>query len=62
MDNLQGIGASMLLTHSLVRVSTAPVCVNYRVATERDMENIVTAGQVYTSSDIDYTVKVREAT
>lgn len=39
-------------------VSTAPVCVNYRVATDANLVNVVTSGTVYTSSDIDYTVKV----
>lgn len=42
-------------------VSTAPVCVNWRVSADPDMVGIVSSGQVYTSSDIDYTVKV-EAT
>lgn len=48
-------------TQEYVRVSTAPVCVNYNVATDREMKNIVNSGQAYTSSDIDYTIKV-EAT
>lgn len=39
-------------------VSTAPVCVNYRVSEDPDMNGIVTHGKVYTSSDIDYTLKV----
>lgn len=39
-------------------VSTAPVCVNYAVSTSKDMKSVVTKGTAYTSSDIDYTLKV----
>lgn len=39
-------------------VSTAPVCVNYRVSTDADIVNVVSTGTAYTSSDIDYTIKV----
>ncbi|KAK4952892.1 hypothetical protein LTR66_013705 [Elasticomyces elasticus] len=46
---------------SYVRVSTAPVCVNYKVATDEAFCDVVTSGKAYTTSDIDYTVKV-EAT
>ena len=41
--------------------STAPVCLTYKVATDENLADIVDQGQVYTSSDVDYTVKV-EAT
>lgn len=43
---------------SYALVSVAPVCVHYRVATDDNMVNVVSSGNVYTSSDIDYTVKV----
>lgn len=43
---------------SYALVSTAPVCVNWRISTRSDMSMPVSSGQVYTSSDIDYTVKV----
>lgn len=43
-----------------VSVSTAPVCVNWQVSTSPNMTNPVSQGQAYTSSDIDYTVKVRQ--
>ncbi|KAI9695421.1 MAG: hypothetical protein M1820_008606 [Bogoriella megaspora] len=42
-------------------VSTGPVCVQYKVAEDKNLQNVVNSGQVYTSSDVDYTVKV-EAT
>ncbi|QDS72810.1 hypothetical protein FKW77_006619 [Venturia effusa] len=47
-------------TEEYVRVSTAPVCVNYNVATDKAMSKIVAKGTAYTSSDIDYTVKARD--
>lgn len=44
-----------------VTVSTAPVCVECKVARTADFKNVESSGTAYTSSDIDYTVKV-EAT
>ena len=41
--------------------SNAPVCVNWAVASDEAMSQMVTQGTAYTSSDVDYTVKV-EAT
>ena len=41
-----------------MKVSTAPVCVDYSVATDSTMEDVVSSGVAYTSSDIDYTLKV----
>jgi alkaline phosphatase D len=41
--------------------SNAPVCVNWAVASDKQMSNVVSKGKAYTSSDVDYTVKV-EAT
>ena len=38
--------------------SNAPVCVSYKVATDKAMSQVVSQGRVYTSSDVDYTVKV----
>jgi len=43
---------------SYALISTAPVCVNWRISTRPDIGMPVSSGQVYTSSDIDYTVKV----
>lgn len=41
--------------------STAPVCLNWKIASDSKLSNVVDSGTVYTSSDVDYTVKV-EAT
>lgn len=46
-------------TQQYVSVSTAPVCVDYKVAPDNAFENVVDSGTVYTSSDVDYTVKVK---
>lgn len=40
-------------------VSKAPVCIEYSVAPDKDFNQIVDCGTVYTSSDVDFTVKVR---
>lgn len=45
-------------TEQYVSVSKAPVCVQYKVSEDRNFEDIVDEGEVYTSSDIDYTIKV----
>lgn len=39
-------------------VSKAPICIDYQVSTKKDLSAVVTSGTVYTSSDVDYTVKV----
>ncbi len=38
--------------------STAPVCIQYKVATDNAFTNIKDSGMAYTSSDVDYTLKV----
>lgn len=38
--------------------SKSPVCLNFAVATDEALSNVVDHGTVYTSSDVDYTVKV----
>lgn len=45
-------------TNDYVSVSTAPVCVNWQISTSPNMTGPVNSGQAYTSSDIDYTIKV----
>lgn len=45
-------------TEEYVKASKAPVCVDYKVATDAAMKNCVDSGTAYTSSDIDYTMKV----
>lgn len=39
-------------------VSTAPICVSYKVATDKALTKVVNSGTAYTSSDVDYTLKV----
>ena len=38
--------------------SKAPVCVSYKVATDDAFAHVVDSGLAYTSSDVDYTLKV----
>jgi alkaline phosphatase D len=42
-----------------VSVSKSPICVEYKVASDKDLKHVVYSGKVFTSSDVDYTVKVR---
>lgn len=37
--------------------STAPICLNFKIATDKALAHVVDAGTAYTSSDIDYTLK-----
>lgn len=39
--------------------SKAPVCLNYKVANDKALTNVVDSGTAYTSSDVDYTLKAR---
>ncbi|KAI7318193.1 hypothetical protein KC315_g10167 [Hortaea werneckii] len=50
-----------LYNHGGVDVSTAPVCVEFKVARTADFSEVESSGTAYTSSDIDYTVKVEAA-
>lgn len=38
--------------------STAPVCLNWKITSDKNLTKVVDSGTVYTSSDVDYTVKV----
>lgn len=38
--------------------STSPVCLNWKIASDSALSSVVDKGVVYTSSDVDYTVKV----
>ncbi|KAL8974643.1 MAG: hypothetical protein Q9197_001131 [Variospora fuerteventurae] len=38
--------------------STSPVCLTYKVSTDKNLASTADSGTVYTSSDTDYTVKV----
>ncbi|PGH02272.1 alkaline phosphatase D [Blastomyces parvus] len=63
-SNVTVSGTAPLYDHDndrYVSVSTSPVCVEYKVAKDDKMRKVVTVGEVWTSSDVDYTVKV-EAT
>jgi len=60
-SNLTVSGTAPLYDHDnagYVAVSTAPICVVYKVAEDMRMETVVDKGTVWTSSDVDYTVKV----
>ncbi|KAF2224420.1 PhoD-like phosphatase [Elsinoe ampelina] len=41
-----------------VEASEAPICADYRVANDEDFSSLVDSGRVYTTSEIDYTIKV----
>jgi alkaline phosphatase D len=60
-SNVTVSGTAPLYDHDnagYVAVSTAPICVVYKVAEDMRMETVVDKGTVWTSSDVDYTVKV----
>jgi alkaline phosphatase D len=61
-SNVTVSGYAPLFDHDnekYVSVSKSPICVEYRVALDEEMSTVVDSGKVYTSSDVDYTVKVR---
>ncbi len=39
-------------------ISKAPICINYKVATDRALTHVADSGTAFTSSDVDYTLKV----
>lgn len=39
--------------------STAPVCLSFKVTKDKALKDVVDSGVAYTSSDVDYTLKVR---
>ena len=41
-------------------VSNAPISVTYKVAKDKALSQVVDSGTAYTSSDVDYTLKVNE--
>ncbi|TGJ84803.1 hypothetical protein E0Z10_g3963 [Xylaria hypoxylon] len=45
-------------TEEYVLSSNAPVCVAWEIGTSKSLEHVVDSGTAYTSSDIDYTIKV----
>jgi alkaline phosphatase D len=60
-SNVTVSGTAPLYNHdtlSYVAVSKAPVCVDWKIAKDKQIKKVVDSGKTYTSSDIDYTVKV----
>lgn len=45
-------------TEPYIQNSAHPICVDYRVFDDKDKKKVVHEGKAYTTSDIDYTVKV----
>lgn len=45
-------------TEPYVNASRAPICVDYVVGEDEDLKHTADSGTVYTSSDVDFTVKV----
>ncbi len=45
-------------TEEFVKASKAPVCVAYKVTADAELKDCVDEGIAYTSSDVDYAVKV----
>jgi alkaline phosphatase D len=39
---------------------SALICVNYKIATDTALTKVADSGAAYTSSDVDYTLKVRQ--
>ena len=45
-------------TEKYIKASPNPICVEYRVGTDGNFSSVVDTGTAYTTSDIDFTVKV----
>lgn len=46
-------------TEQYIKASPHPICIDYRVGTDANLAIVVDKGTAYTTSDIDFTVKVR---
>jgi alkaline phosphatase D len=60
-SNLTVTGYAPLFDHDnekYVQVSRSPICVEYKVYDSKNCSTTVDSGKVYTSSDVDFTVKV----
>ncbi|CBX99519.1 hypothetical protein IAQ61_005227 [Plenodomus lingam] len=60
-SNLTVTGYVPLYDHDnqkYVQISKAPICVEYTVACDKDLKEVVDTGKVFTSSDVDFTIKV----
>jgi alkaline phosphatase D len=45
-------------TEPYIKASAHPICVDYRVYEDKEARKVVDNGRAYTTSDIDYTLKV----
>jgi alkaline phosphatase D len=45
-------------TEKYINASPNPICVDYKVGTDSNFSSVVDHGTAYTTSDIDFTVKV----
>ncbi|KAF1998507.1 alkaline phosphatase-like protein [Amniculicola lignicola CBS 123094] len=45
-------------TEQYIKASPNPICVDYQVATDKDFRHVADKGTAYTTSDIDYTIKI----
>ncbi|KAH4002861.1 hypothetical protein HBI56_055290 [Parastagonospora nodorum] len=45
-------------TEKYIKASPKPICTEYRVGTDRNFSSVVDSGTAYTTSDIDFTIKV----
>jgi alkaline phosphatase D len=60
-SNVTVSGAVPLYNHDTeryIKASPNPICVEYRVGTDWNFSTVVDKGTAYTTSDIDFTVKV----
>lgn len=60
-SNVTVSGYAPLFDHDnekYVSVSKSPICVDYEVASDKNLSILVDSGRVYTSSDVDFTIKV----
>jgi alkaline phosphatase D len=45
-------------TEKYIKASPNPICAEYRVGTDSNFSSVVDSGKAYTTSDIDFTIKV----
>lgn len=63
-SNITVNGTTPLFSHETeryVKASRSPICVTYKIGTDKALGNPSDSATVYTSSDIDFTVKVGAA-
>ncbi|KAB5543076.1 PhoD-like phosphatase [Coniochaeta sp. 2T2.1] len=60
-SNVTVSGHVDLFSHEVddyIKASKAPVCVDWKISTTKDLKTLANSGTAYTSSDVDFTVKV----